>query len=354
MSRSARPIIIAALIAAVAVAVIAFAASAATSGGGRPDAGTLIGRTFSTGRTVKSAHLDATLALIPRSGPRTTLSLGGPFQSRGADAMPAYDMTLVTAGQGRQISLGMISTGTQGFLTVNDTPYAMSDAQYRQFQQGYASGGAGGRGGANLAQFGVDPRRWLTGAKVTGTRTVGGVTTTHITAGVNVPRMITDLNGVVGKAQSSGVAAGQQQLSSAQAKQLADAIRGVRVDIDTGTKDAVLRRMRVTMDVRLPDGQQIAGLGQGTVVLDLVLTEVGRPQMITAPANARPYTELQRQLTTALGAVARSTTGGAGGAQGLVPSGSPTTGGSSRYLACLQAAGPDLAKAQRCAALVGR
>ena len=79
---------------------------------------------------------------------------------------------------------------------------------------------------------------------------------------------------------------------------------------------------------------------QGTLRFDLAIAELNRPQDIGAPANPRPLSE----LTTALGQVL-------GSAQGSTQ---PQTGGSSKYQQCLAAAGTDIAKAQRCAGLLGR
>ena len=69
---------------------------------------------------------------------------------------------------------------------------------------------------------------------------------------------------------------------------------------------------------------------------------------MTAPSAARPFTELTSKLRSALGAAGGAATGAGGTA---APSGA---GGANaqRYLQCLQQAGGDVSKAQKCAALL--
>ena len=65
---------------------------------------------------------------------------------------------------------------------------------------------------------------------------------------------------------------------------------GASVDIWTGEKDHKLRRISVDVDVDTAEQQD------GTIRLDLAVTQLDREQPIGPPANPRPLTELTAAL----------------------------------------------------------
>ena len=116
----------------------------------------------------------------------------------------------------------------------------------------------------------------------------------------------------------------------------------------------------------------IAGTGgrSGTLTFTLEIDDLNQNQTINAPANAKPFSDLQQQLG---GLGLGGALGGAGAGAGAGATGTPTapsTGSSSsgsgssgssssaaqqkvqRYAQCLQAANGDAAKAQKCATLL--
>src|SRR5205085_10659172 len=132
-------------------------------------------------------------------------SFGGPFQTRGSGRLPASNFTVSGSALGRSVSLGIVSTGTSGYITLQGTSYQMPQATFQKLESSFAqlasTAGTNGTSGT-LAQLGIHPLRWLTHPTIAGTENVGGAQTTHIHAGVNVSALLNDLNTFLQKASS--------------------------------------------------------------------------------------------------------------------------------------------------------
>jgi hypothetical protein len=121
----------------------------------------------------------------------------------------------------------------------------------------------------------------------------------------------------------------------------------------------VIRRLSADLSFSVPSDKQaqLGGLKSGTLSFSIEFADVGKPQSISAPANAKPLS----QLTSQLGGLG-SVLGGAAGSSGSGSSGSGTSGSSSSgpsakalqaYSDCLQKADPSKpAELQKCANLL--
>ena len=170
--------------------------SSSTSGAG---AQTLLKQTFSGSHSVKSGLLNFNLTLTP-SGSSTlkgplSVGLSGPFQTRGKGQLPASNFTISINALGHKGALGLVSTGTSGYLTLQGAAYQLPAADFQKLASSFsgASGAAGG-GTGGLAKLGIEPLHWLTNASIVGNDTVAGASTTHIRAGVNVSALLGDFN----------------------------------------------------------------------------------------------------------------------------------------------------------------
>jgi len=354
-----------------------------TACGGGSDVNGLLKQTFSGNQKVKSGKLSVTLSLDAQglqgvNGP-VKLVLTGPFQSRGAKQLPLFDLQLALNAAGQSLSAGAVSTGDKGFLKFQGTAYALTDQIFAQFKQSFETSQAqqGTKKNQSFGAFGINPRDWLSDAKNAGSENVGGADTTHIKAKVDLAKLLVDVDKLLAKAGQAGGSATQRlptRLTEAQRKQVRDALKNVTFDLYTGKADKTLRRMTIGFDFSVPQGRQAAanGLKGGHVDLDLTITDLNKPQTIVAPANPRPLTELQQQisqLTSALrgqtsgttgttgtttGATAGTTTGATAGTTTGSTTGTTTTDAASAYSQCVQAAGGDLAKVQKCAPLLGQ
>ena len=312
--------------------------------------------TFSGKKKVESGKLDLSLKLDVQGssdsqlqGP-ISLRLSGPFQTEGKGKLPQFDIDAAFEGAGQSLKAGVISTGDKAFVNFQGTDYAVSDQVFQQFKAGYeqAQKQSADKGNQqSLATLGIDPRRWLTNPKNEGEAKVGDTDTIKITGGVDVNKLLDDVNTALDKARSLGVQGSDslpEKLTDKQKQEAADAIKDLSVEIYTGQDDTTLRRMLVNMGVEAPDDG--GGATSGTLSLDFSLLELNEDQSIEAPSGAKPFDELLGQL-------------GGLGLGGAGSSGSGEGGGSGasaedlkKYSDCVTAAGSDTAKAQKCADLL--
>jgi hypothetical protein len=323
----------------------------------------LLKQTFSGDHKVDSGRLDLALKIdvsgssdAQLQGP-ITVKLAGPFQTQGKGKLPNFDIDASFDGAGQSVKAGVTSTGGKGFVSFNGTEYAVSDQIFQQFRAGYeqAQKQSGGQNGQqSLATLGIDPRRWLTDAKNAGEAKVGDTDAIKITGGVDVNKLLDDVNTALEKARSLGVQGTQslpEKLTDAQKKQVADAIKNLAVEIYTGKDDSTLRRMLVKMDVTAPASSG-SGSTSGSLSLDFNLLDLNQSQDIKEPSGAKPFDQLLGQL----GGLGLGGAGGSSGGSGGSGSGSSGGGASAeqlkKYSDCVTAAGSDTAKAQKCADLL--
>jgi hypothetical protein len=339
-----RPRPIAAVLCLLAV-VAACALAACGSSASDQSAQSLLRKTFSTSKGVKSGRLNVALNADLQgvgnvSGP-VALRLTGPFESQGAKTLPRFDFTIGLTSGGQSFTAGGVSTGTKGFVRFQGRSYALSDALFQQFKKGYeqsASKTATKKGANTFASLGIDPSRWLIAPRKAGEQDVGGAKTVHITAGIDVPRFLTDVSTLLGKAGS--LSQGTQVPRNLTAKQRAaiqKAVSSAAVDVFTGKDDTVLRRLDLRVALRKTGTSR-----GGTVRFTLEIDDLNAQQAITPPANARPLAELLTQLRA--GTTATPGTGSGGGTATT-----PSPGATPKYLDCVNKAGQDLRKVQACA-----
>jgi hypothetical protein len=309
--------LLAAVVALLALLAGALGAVACSDDG--QDAAGVLAATFGEDKDVRSGRIDLSVrvdapGLADLEGP-VGLRLSGPFATSGDGELPRFDLGLRLDGGGRTLDAGAVSTGDRGFLRLRGQAYAVDEELFAQFRAGYAEQArcTDGDGGAGLAALGVDPRRWLRGAEVVGTDEVGGVAATHVRAGVDVPRLLEDVDRVLARAgaaggRSAGCPAGDaaggddgaSRLSAAERRRLAESVRDARVEVWSGEDDRIVRRLNVALRLAAPEGE--AADRAGTLQLDLLLGAVNEDVEIRAPAGARPLEALTGRLRDALGA----------------------------------------------------
>ncbi len=346
-------------------------AACGSSSGSSGDPKTLLSQTFSGAHKVTSGDLNLTLTIDP-SGSSTmngpiTVSFGGPFQTRGSGKLPESNFTVSASALGQSVALGILSTGTAGYVTLQGTSYQLPQATFQKLESSFAqlaSSPSGGGNSGTLAKLGIHPLRWLTNPTIVGTENVGGAQTTHIHAGVNVNVLLGDVNTFLEKASSvspAGTPSLKSGLSAATRSRIAAAIKHPSVDVWTGTSDKTIRRLTIalTLPVTGKTSTQLGGMKSADIGLTMQYSDLNKPQTITAPTNLRPFSEFQRKLAAfeqALQGVAAGALGSSGGSAGSGGA-SPSTGGTSsnvqKYSQCIQQAGGDVSKMQNCASLLG-
>ncbi len=357
-----------------ALAVAGLAACGSDSSG---QAQSLLKQTFSGPHKVQSGNLTVNLSMTPSGSTTLTgpvsLSFGGPFQSRGTGKLPASAFTVTVSALGKNGSLGLLSTGNQGYVSLQGTSYQLPAATFQRLESSFSgltssTSGSSANSGA-LSKLGIDPLKWLTNPAVVGSDTIGGADTTHIRAGINVAVLLEDLNTFLQKASTLGVPNASKipsNISAATRNKVAGTVQKPILDVWTGKSDKTARK--VTIQLTLPVTGQVSsvlgGLHTAQLALTLEYANLNQPQTITAPTAVRPFSEftakmqgLAQSLQGALGGIAGGAAGtgttGSTGATGGASTGA--TGSSSSvqgYAQCIQAAGNDIAKMQGCAKLL--
>jgi hypothetical protein len=348
----------------VMLVLASFGAASCGGGSGAADqsADALLKDTFGPDHEIKSGRLDVAVKLNVKglSGLRgpVSLKLTGPFQSLGKKAFPKFDLALGLSAGGQSFTAGAVSTGEKGFLKLQGRAYDVGPQIFNQFKKGYADAqkSSGDKEGTTLSSLGVNPSNWLTNPKKVGEEEVGGSDTVHVTAGVNVEKFLDDVNTLLEKAGQLGVTGAAEVpegLTDKQRRDIARAVKSARLDVYPGADDKTLRRLTIEVVLDVPGDvrKSVGGLTSGTIAFDLTIADLNKDQEIKAPSGARPLAELSEALGGLFG-----TSSGSGSADGgSSGSGSSSTGGSgtqSKYLECVQAAGNDIAKVQRCASLL--
>ncbi|MEA2429540.1 MAG: hypothetical protein QOI19_13 [Thermoleophilaceae bacterium] len=344
---------------AVLLAALAVIAGCGGGSGSSTDARALIDKAFK--QPISSAdmtlNIEAKVNGVAQLQQPISLKVAGPFQSNGKGKLPSFNWQVSVSGGGQAFSGGVVSTGQNAFVNFQGTNYEVGAAKVAQFNQQLGTSGSK----RSLKDFGIDPQAWVKDPTEQGSDNVNGVDTTHVHASVDIGRMFSDFNKTIQKAGQMGTPAAPQQLSADTIKKIQDIVKNPKVDIYVGKSDSKIRRLSVAVDFQIPSDQRskFQGAEGGTLTFSIDFAKVGQPQTITAPANARPISELQQQLGGlggGLGGLGGSgSSGGAGGSGGSAGAGgtNPTPAQFEKYSKCLQSADPsNTAAIQKCAQLL--
>ena len=319
------------------------------------DVDKLLEDTFSGDKKIDSGKFELALKMDVKGsgavqGP-VNLTLGGPFESQGPKKLPKFALDASFEGAGQSLKAGLMTTGEKGYVNFNGTDYVVADEVFKQFRDSFEKAASEGqKEDQSLQSLGIDPRNWLSNAKNAGEEKVGDTDTVRITGDVDVAKLLDDVNKALEKAGSLGLQ-GQAQLptklSDEQKQLIQQAVKNLKVDIYTGKEDTTLRRMHIVFDVSDPTGQD---QGSAKVDFDLKLLDLNEGQEFSEPENPKPFDELLQSL----GGLGLGGLGGLGGGSGSGGSGS---GGNSsenleEYTKCIEDAGNDLQKAQKCAEIL--
>ena len=326
----------------------------ACGGGGSADPHDLVKETFGNAQKVKSGKIQVALNLNTQGIAAITepikISFGGPFE-RPAKGAPHYAFTLTGSAQGQSVSAGAVSTGTQGFVSVQHNNYVLPAAQYAKLNQSYQQVTGVAQPKTNAS--GDIP--WLSDLKTEGDETIAGAETTHVSGKIDVGKL---LDGLEKNPKSAA-----QKLTPTQRQQIIGAVKNPTFDFWTGKDDKILRRVVIAFRIEVPPASQaqFRGLKSVDVKLDNTLTDLNEPQTISALPNPQPLSQLTSQIRTLLaqiqqlqGSSGLGLGSGSGSGSGGGSSGSSGTSGAQadKYRQCLTQAGSDIAAAQKCAALL--
>ena len=148
--------------------MLGLAACGGGGGGGDEDATAVINETFSSKKDVNSGKLDMSVtAKLEGTGAAAQLDepvsikLGGPFQSRGKDALPEVDLDLSVSGGGQTFTAGALTTGDAAFISYQGTDYRVPENQFQRYKRQIERDARNDKDKSNnfsFAQLGINPR----------------------------------------------------------------------------------------------------------------------------------------------------------------------------------------------------
>jgi hypothetical protein len=319
------------------------------------DVNALLTQTFTGSKDVESGNLALTMKLEETGGDAqldgpVSVRLSGPFQMQDDGKLPQFALEAAFDGAGQSLKAGATATGEKGYLSFQGTDYVLDDQVFRQFSAGFEEAQKQSADkDQSLASLGMDPRKWLTSPKIAGDAKVGDDETTKITGGVDVAKLLDDVDTALGKASALGLGStGQvpEKLTEEQKREVIAAIKNPRVEIYTGKDDQILRRMVVDLGL----DEQKSGTA-GTAAFDVSITDLNEDQDIAEPSDAKPFSELLGQLgSVGIGAGALGGSGDDNG--GAAPSGGGSSDDLEKFSQCVTKAGDDVEKARKCADLL--
>jgi hypothetical protein len=334
--------------------------SASASG---PSAAALLKETFTGSHPINSGNLAASITVDPTGSTVLTepvsLSFGGPFQSRGKNQLPKSDFNVAIGFQGHTGRLGILSTGTEGFVTLEGTAYKLPAASFKQLETSVSSvGGGSSSSTSTLSSLGIHPRQWLIDPEVVGSAQVGGVATEHIHGRLAVKPVLGDVSKLLAKAGALSTSTSSlKAITPAEQQKIAGEVKSASFDLWTGTQDHTIRRLTVTAALPVTGtlSRELGGMTAARLSFSLTYTGIGQSQTIIAPSSSKPYSQFQTHLQAIVQEIEELVVGASSSSSSAGTSGTSTTSsssGDSAYSQCVSAAGSSVTKIQKCAALL--
>lgn len=213
--------------------LLAFALLAAGCGGSAGKARTELRTTTARLGSIRSGDLTLRLIVSPSTGTkgRIGFALRGPFELR-ANALPIAKIAYTQYAGPRQATATFVSTGTRAYALVNGKTVALPSSATTELQTA-ASGLGNGNGGLRIDS-------WLDNPSVSDGGSVGGADTDHISAKLDV---VNAANGLLAFVRSLGHAT--PTITGKSADQLRKAVKSSSIDVWTGKRDKLLRRLEL-------------------------------------------------------------------------------------------------------------
>ncbi len=294
-----------ALLVAASVAIAALLATGC--GSGSSDARALLAQAFR--HPIRSGDvtlvLQATVNGVAQLQQPVAVKLSGPYQSN-PKQIPSFNWTFSIAGGGRAFSGMLVSTGDNAYVGVGGTNYEFGAPRIAAINKRLARAPSSGR---SLKAYGIDPQSWVKDARTEGSAQVAGVDTTHVRAGLDVTKALHDFNKTIAYGGGKGIAPASKRLSDQQIASIVAVVKNPVFDVYVAKRDRTIRRLAVSLTFSIPpqDRQRFRGAQGGSLSFSAEIANVGKRQLISAPANARPIKQLL-QLFGGLGGL-----GGGGG-----------------------------------------
>jgi hypothetical protein len=224
---------------------------------------------------IRSASMDLSMtAESPGAKGPVGFAMKGPFALPGKAGLPVANLTVTELRGAQTYRASFVSTGQQAYVVRGGRPVALPSETSFDLE-----------GGNGLGSLRID--RWLRSPRLSDGGTVGGADTDKIEAGLDVAAAFDDL-GRLGERLGTSALAGLRPLDDAAKAQLARAASSSSIEVWTGAKDRLLRRL--VLKVTLAPGgalpEALRKMVPVTLSFTLGLSAVNEPVHVDPPAGA--------------------------------------------------------------------
>lgn len=347
------------------VALVALtAALAACGGGGSDDPQTVVEEATLKGIESGKVDLAVEVDVQGKKGGKIDVNLSGPFRSESEAEYPELDLAFSTKGsldgkdQNREGGLTLLDN--KAYVAYEGTEYEVDSTTFNFVKsmlkrQGGEQGKSSEIAACQEAAGELQLSDFVENLKSDGSAEVGGAGTTKVSGDADASGAIEALSKLIEDPTCSEQLSAAGPLPSAaeldKAKStVRDSLKSAHVDLYVGD-DHIVRRITAQATIEPPKSSK-AGAKRVELNLDLTLSGVNEEQTISAPANAKPLSNLflklginplellgafQNGSSQGLGSLLEglSETGSSGGSSGSGGGSSSGSGGQESYLECL-------------------
>lgn len=251
------------------------------------DAGQLLSEAFRT--PVESGKVSLTAELqvdgLPGFGEGIEIRAGGPFTKTAAD------LDVSVGGLGPGLAGGFTVTEDNAFVTVGGRAYELGEEPMAQIKREFKRD-TGQDIDSSFADLGIDVAEWIEDPRVEGEEEVAGTTVTKVSGSLDAARVLEDLEGPFGMAREP------LALSDEDREQLAGFAEDARLDVYVHEATDTIRRVTFDVEFEVPEDARgrTGGAEGGAATIDVTFSDIGEPQRIEPPDDARPLDDLLRQF----------------------------------------------------------
>ncbi len=230
------------------------------------------------------------LVVVGERGRETIgFTLEGPFSlPEDDDRLPVADLQLTRTAEGREQSIGLVSTGSRAFVELAGRVYELPPGRVPRLQ---------GRDGPRALRW-LEVLRiegWFEESELSYERTPDGQRVARVRGDVSVVNTVNDMLRIA--RQLGFAAAPRQRLKESSGKQLDAVVTSSDAELLTGGRDRLLRRVSLGMefDGRLPEelDRLLRGLVPVGGELDVRITHHNEPVDVRAPPRSVPFSRLR-------------------------------------------------------------
>ncbi len=163
-----------------------------------------------------------------------------------------------------------------------------------------------------LTAAGVDPTTWMIDLKVVGEDSIDGTPTYHLSGSIDMNKIMTDVmklmqdktiqgmlpsvgSGVMGTTGSSITMPSQEELQGL-GSQLGAMFKSVTLDMWIAKDTYQFRQVELNASIVPPAGQDAQGINGITLKAAISVAPATTPLTVTPPADAKPFSELEKSL----------------------------------------------------------